>query len=199
MSSFENSKQHTDMLIEEKETEQKIELLPKEDKAHKPYVFNFNKSFVSAGFVVDDEGNLAQLRYLKMKEEDFMEEFNPWNKDVKLLERVLDNHDSIMKEGKDETEADIIAVTTKVETRVSIAKFGTKAKEEEKVNQQLESGSNQQQFEELVDNSNNLKQREGGRSKKQNMDQSKDELEKEIEEMWQLMMKQSKWRKMVET
>jgi len=48
-----------------------------------------------------------------------------------------------------------------------------------------------------VDSNINLKQRGGGRSKKQNMDQSKDVLETEIEEMWQLMMKQTKWRKMV--
>jgi oligoendopeptidase F len=54
-----------------------------------------------------------------------------------------------------------------------------------------------QQFEELVDNNNNLKQRERGRSKWQNMDQSKDVLETEIEELWQLMMKQSIWRKMI--
>lgn len=48
-----------------------------------------------------------------------------------------------------------------------------------------------------MDSNINLKQRGGGRSKKQNMDQSKDVLETEIEEMWQLMMKQTKWRKMV--
>lgn len=33
MSSFENSKQHIDVLKEDKETEQQIGLLPKEDKA----------------------------------------------------------------------------------------------------------------------------------------------------------------------
>jgi hypothetical protein len=44
-----------------------------------------------------------------MKEEDSVEEFNPWNRDVQLLERMLESHDSmqreiIMKEGKDERE-----------------------------------------------------------------------------------------------
>jgi len=29
-----------------------------------------------------------------MEEEDSMEEFNPWNRDVQLLERMLDGHDS---------------------------------------------------------------------------------------------------------
>ena len=79
-----------------------------------------------------------------------------------------------MKEGKDERE---------------VVSVGVKAKVEEKLNQQLQSESNPQQFEELVDNNNNLKQRERGRSKRQNMDQSKDEMETKIEELWQLMMK----------
>jgi hypothetical protein len=35
--------------------------LPKEDKAQKPYVFYFNKCFVSAGLVADAGGNLAQM------------------------------------------------------------------------------------------------------------------------------------------
>jgi len=49
-----NLNQHADMLTEEKEkTEQQIELLPKEDNAQQPYVFNFNKCFVSAGDVED--------------------------------------------------------------------------------------------------------------------------------------------------
>lgn len=51
----------------------------------------------------------------------------------------------------------------------------------------------------IEDNSNNLEQRERGRSKWQCKDKSKDVLEKEIEEMWQLMMQQFKWRKMVAT
>jgi len=57
--------------------------LPKEDKAQNPYVFYFNKCFVSVGFVADDEENLAQMSsQINMKEEDFVEEFNPWNIDV---------------------------------------------------------------------------------------------------------------------
>lgn len=59
MSSFENSTQHTDVLTEEKETKKPTELLPNGDKAQKPYVFNFNKCFMSASFVADAEGNLA--------------------------------------------------------------------------------------------------------------------------------------------
>jgi len=51
MNSFKNSNQHTDLLIEEKETEQQTELFPKKDKAQRPYVFNFNKYFVSVGLV----------------------------------------------------------------------------------------------------------------------------------------------------
>jgi len=49
----------------------------------------------------------------------------------------------------------------------------------------------------IEDNNSNSKQKGGGRSKEQNMDQPKDMLAIEIEEMWELMMKQSKWRKMV--
>jgi len=45
-----------------------------------------------------------------MKEEDSMEEFNPWNRDVQSLKRMMDSQDSIqkeiiVKEGKDEREA----------------------------------------------------------------------------------------------
>lgn len=196
MSSFENSTQHVDVFIEKKEIEKKTELFPKEDKAQNPYVFYFNKCFVSAGFVVDAEGNLAPMRsQIKMKEEYSVEEFNPWNIDTKFLERMLKSHYSmqtkiIMKEGKDEREEISIVRKEKVRTR---------EKEEEKINQQLKRESNQQQFKELVDNNNNLGQREGGRSKKQNMDQSKDELEIKIEELWKLMVKQSRWRKMIAT
>ena len=98
-----------------------------------------------------------------MEEEDFVEVFNPWNKEVQWLERMLKSHDStqkeiIMKEGKD-----VRAVVR---------------------NHQLHGGSNQQQFEELVDSSNNLKQRERRKSKWQSMDQPKDVMEKEIEELW---------------
>lgn len=62
--------------------------------------------------------------------------------------------------------------------------------------QQLQIEDNKQQFEELVDINNNLKQRERSNSEWQNMDQPKDTLEMEIEELWQLMMKQSIWRRL---
>ena len=106
MNPFESSNQHTDVLTEEKETEQQTELLPKEDKAQNPYVFYFNKCFVSAGLVADAGRDLVQMGSLTKKEEDdSIEEFNPWNKDVELLEKMLNNHHSIMKEGKDDREA----------------------------------------------------------------------------------------------
>ena len=83
-------------------------MLPKEEEAWRPYVFNFNNFFVSAGFVADAGGNLAQMsNQVKMEEEDSVEVFNPWNKDIMLLERMLENQDLmqkeiIMREGKDE-------------------------------------------------------------------------------------------------
>ena len=71
------------MLTEGKEIAQQTKLLPKEDKAQKPYVFYFNKCFMSASFVADVGGDLAHMKnQIKMREEDYVEEFNPWNKDL---------------------------------------------------------------------------------------------------------------------
>lgn len=171
MNSFENSNQQTDMLIEEEKTEQHTDVLPKEEEALRPYVFYFNNYFVSAGLVAYVGGNLAQMSsQIKMKEEDSMEEFNPWKRDVKLLQRMMESRNSmqieiIVKEGKDEREA-------------------SRTSEEQVRNQQLHSGSNQQQFEELVDNNNDLKQRKRGNNEWNNMDQPKEMLEMEIEELW---------------
>jgi len=82
---------------------------------------------------------------------------------------MLEIHDLIMKENKDDVEAaKVEAMYTMVASNASIE-----------------------------DNNNNLEHRERGRSKEQNMDQPKDMLDIEIEEIWQQMMKQSKWRKMV--
>ena len=53
MNFVENSKKHTYVLTEVKETKQQTELLPKENKALKPYVFYFNKCFANAGLVAD--------------------------------------------------------------------------------------------------------------------------------------------------
>jgi len=98
MNSFASSNQHTNVLTEEKKTVQQTELLPKENKAQQPYVFNFNKCFVNAGFVAIAGAYLAQVNsQIKVKEEKSMEELNPWNREVNLLEKVLNNHDSIMK------------------------------------------------------------------------------------------------------
>ena len=75
MNYFENSKQHTNVLTEEKEIEQKSELLPKENKALKPYVFYFNKCFVNVGLVAYARENFAQMSsQINMKEEDSIEE-----------------------------------------------------------------------------------------------------------------------------
>lgn len=198
MNSFESSTQHTDVLTEEEETVQQIELLTKENKEQQPCVFNFNKCFVSVGFVANARGDLAQVSHLKMKEGDFVEEFNPWSRDVKLLERVMNSHDSV-QEGKDDREATskqkVEANKAKVSIRDNIKASKVEVSKETKAKNEVIK-ENQQQIEELVD-SNNLKQKEGGRNMKQNMDHSKDLLEIEIEEMWQLMMKQFKWRKMV--
>lgn len=58
---------------------------------------------------------------IKMKEEDFVEEFNPWNRDAQLLERMLESHDSmqteiIFKEGKDEREVVSVGGKAKFES-----------------------------------------------------------------------------------
>jgi len=47
---------------------------------------------------------------VKMEKKDYVEVFNPWNRDVQLLEIMLESQDSMqketnMKEGKDEREA----------------------------------------------------------------------------------------------
>jgi len=128
---------------------------------------------MNASFVANAGGDLAQVNsQIKVKEENSMEEFNPWNREVNLLEKVLNNHDSIMKEGKDDREA------------ASKPKFGAR---KARVNIGVS----------IEDNNSNLKQRKGGKSRKQNMNQSKNVLDTEIEGMWEVMMKQSKWRKMV--
>jgi len=153
-------------------------MLPKKEEAPRPHVFNFNKFFMNACFVANAGGDLAQMSsQVKMKEEDFKEEFNPWNKDVKLLEKMLNSHDSIMKEGKDDREVAKMATS---KARVSKPKNESSKR---KVS--------------IEDNNSNLKQREEDKSKKQKMDKPKDMLDIEIEEIWQQMMKQFKWRKMV--
>jgi len=94
-----------------------------------------------------------------------------------------------MKEGKDEREAISVGIKVKVGARV----------EEQVRNQQLQTESNQQQIEELANSNNDLKQRKRNNNKWQSMDQTKNILDTDIEEIWQLMMKQSIWRKMIAT
>ena len=147
---------------------------------------------MSAGLVADVGGNLAQVSsQVKMVEEDYVEEFNPWNRDVQLLERMLESQDSmqkeiIMREGKDEREEEQVGMGEKV--RISGKQVRVRIRQLQREEQQIE---------ELVNNNNNLKQRERGRSKWQSIDQSKDVLEMDIEELWNLMMKQAIGRKMI--
>ena len=89
-------------------------------------------------------GNLAQISN-QMEEEDSMGEFNPWNRGVQLLERMLEIQDSMqikitMKENKDERE--VVRISKKrVTNRIRLLQ------------------GEEQQFEELVDRSFNLKQK----------------------------------------
>ena len=62
MNSFENSKQHTNVLIEEEKSRQHTDVLRKEEEAQRPYDFYFNNFFVSTGLVADARENLAQMR-----------------------------------------------------------------------------------------------------------------------------------------
>jgi len=57
--SFESSNQHTDVLTKEKKVVQETKFLLKGNKAQQPYVFNFNKCFVNAGFAAIAGGDLA--------------------------------------------------------------------------------------------------------------------------------------------
>ena len=93
-STLENSlkrlNQHTDVLIEEEKSEQHTEILPKEEEALRPYDFYVKNCFFSAGFIANAGENLAQINsQVKMEEEDSVEIFNPWNRDIVLLESML--------------------------------------------------------------------------------------------------------------
>lgn len=114
MNSIENSKQHTDVPIEEDLTEQQARLLPRREEAPRPYVLDINNWFVNADFVANVEEDL-------MQEED---------KSMKMQK--------------------------------------------------------------LEESNNNLKTRE-----RKYVYQTKDVLDLEIEELWQLMMTQLKWRKLM--
>ena len=51
---------------------------------------------MSVGLAVDVGGNLAQMSSeIKNKEEDFVEEFNPWKRDAQLLDRMLESYDLV--------------------------------------------------------------------------------------------------------
>ena len=85
MNFVENLNQHIDVLTEEKEKiEQQTKLLPKEDKAQQPYVFNFNKCFECASFVADAEGDLAQMNIqIKVKKKIL------WKKSIHGMEKLI--------------------------------------------------------------------------------------------------------------
>ena len=106
---------------------------------------------------------------IKMEEEDSMGKFNPWNKDVNLLERVLESHDLIMKEDKGDREAaKVEAMTTKVVNKAKVGaskaevsikvNIATKEKVEAMYTMVVSKAS-------VEDNNNNLEHRERGRSK----------------------------------
>jgi len=70
---LESLDQHTDVLIVEEDSEQCIEMLEKEYKALKPYIFYSNNCFVSTGLIEDAGENLLDkeielMRQMMMKE-----------------------------------------------------------------------------------------------------------------------------------
>lgn len=104
-SSLENSlgreNQHTDVLIERGNLEQHTEVLVEGSKALMPYDFCFNKYFVNVGIIAGVEGHLTQLSsQMKEKDENSVEISNPWNEDVMLLERMLNDQNSVEKESQ---------------------------------------------------------------------------------------------------
>jgi len=58
-----------------------------------------------AGFSVDTRENLLhEDNQIDKGEEDYVEVLNPWNKDIKLLERMLERQDLIQEEAAMEEE-----------------------------------------------------------------------------------------------
>lgn len=207
MNSTENSNQHSHVLTKEKEkTMQQTELLSKENKAQQPCVFNSNNLFLNAFLVADSKGDLAQMNnQMEVKEENYMEEINPWNKEVNFLEKMLNNHDSIMKEGKDDREAASKPKDEASKEKMAVSQAGvsigvnitSKEKEDVKSTTKVEVMYTMAASKASVeDNNDNLEHKERERSKEQNMDQPKDMLDIEFEEIRQMMMQQFKWRKM---
>ena len=95
--SLENLDQHIDVLIEKEGISgQHTEMLAEERKALRPYDFCFNNCFMNANFV-DAEEKLTPLDYQIKEEENFVEDFNPWNEEIGLLKIMLNNQDSIQE------------------------------------------------------------------------------------------------------
>ena len=86
--SLESLDQHTDVLIEEEIVEKHTEMLAEEEKALRPYEFCINNFLVNVG-VVDDGENLTPLDSQRKEEENFVEDFNPWNEENGLLDIML--------------------------------------------------------------------------------------------------------------
>lgn len=95
--SLESLDQHTDVLIEkERNSEQHTEVLAEEGKVLRHYNFCFNNCFMNADFV-DDGENLTPLESQIEEEENSMENLNPWDEEIRLLEITLNKQDSIQE------------------------------------------------------------------------------------------------------
>jgi len=95
--SLESLDQHTDVLIVEENSEQHTKVLAEGSKALMPYDFYFNKCFVNAGIVAGAEEHLTQLSSQMKEDENSMEISNPWDEEVMLLERMLNDQNSVQK------------------------------------------------------------------------------------------------------
>ena len=111
---------------------------------------------------------------IKVKEENSMEELNPWNRKVILVERVLNSHDPIIKEGKDDREK--ISKPKVGASKREVSKETKENVEVSKVKVSIGVTTSKEKVS-IEDSNNNLKQKEVGRNMKQNMNQFKDVLE----------------------
>ena len=87
--------QHTDVLIVKENSRKHTKLLVEERNALRPYDFCFNNHFKNADFV-DAKENLTPLGNQIKEEENSVEDFNPWNEEIGLLEIMLNKQDSIV-------------------------------------------------------------------------------------------------------
>ena len=117
MNFVKNSNQHAEMLTEEKEkTKQPIELFPKEDKAQQPYVFNFNKCFVSAG----DEEDSPSLVIVSREEELLQKEDKTVMSHMQKLVSVSDNKELACLNSQERTVGQHFGSATMLEDEVTM-------------------------------------------------------------------------------